>query len=105
MNRFWQLRSIINFSNKVYAEDSAVNYRRYRTTSNAVNGVTGLTAATRDTEGFRHVTAMADYALRLRKQLKYVNEHSFNSFRIRIGNKPTRYTRGARVHCESICED
>ncbi|KOB69808.1 Adenylate cyclase type 6, partial [Operophtera brumata] len=28
---------------------------------------------------------MADYALRLRKQIKYVNEHSFNNFRIRIG--------------------
>lgn len=45
----------------------------------------GLTAATRDLRGFRHVTAMADYALRLREQLQYVNEHSFNSFRIRIG--------------------
>lgn len=48
--------------------------------------VTGLTAATRDLQGFRHVTAMADYALRLREQLQYVNEHSFNNFRIRIGN-------------------
>lgn len=46
----------------------------------------GLTAATRDLQGFRHVTAMADYALRLRQQLHYVNEHSFNNFRIRIGN-------------------
>ena len=45
----------------------------------------GLTAATRDLRGYRHVTAMADYALRLREQLQYVNEHSFNSFRIRIG--------------------
>jgi hypothetical protein len=31
------------------------------------------------------VTAMADYALRIREQLSYVNEHSFNNFRIRIG--------------------
>lgn len=28
---------------------------------------------------------MADYALRIREQLAYVNEHSFNNFRIRIG--------------------
>jgi len=28
---------------------------------------------------------MADYALRLREQLDYVNEHSFNNFKIRIG--------------------
>lgn len=34
---------------------------------------------------FKHVTAMADYALRIRDQLSYVNEHSFNNFRIRIG--------------------
>lgn len=51
--------------------------------------VAGLTATTRDLQGFRHVTAMADYALRLRDQLQYVNEHSFNNFRIRIGNTQT----------------
>lgn len=34
---------------------------------------------------FKHVTAMADYALRLKEQLANVNEHSFNNFRIRIG--------------------
>lgn len=36
-------------------------------------------------QGYRHVIAMADYALRLREQLAVVNEHSFNNFRIRIG--------------------
>ncbi len=36
-------------------------------------------------KSFNHVTAMADYALRLREQLDYVNEHSFNNFKIRIG--------------------
>lgn len=45
----------------------------------------GLTAATCDKKGFRHVSAMADYAIRIREQLKVVNEHSFNNFRIRIG--------------------
>lgn len=34
----------------------------------------------------KHVTAMADYALRIKEQLDYVNQHSFNNFRIRIGN-------------------
>ena len=32
-----------------------------------------------------HVDAMAKYALRIRQQLNYVNEHSFNNFQIRIG--------------------
>lgn len=36
-------------------------------------------------QGYRHVIAMADYALRLKEQLIEVNEHSFNNFRIRIG--------------------
>lgn len=45
----------------------------------------GLTKATCDMKNFNHVTAMADYALRLREQLDYVNEHSFNNFKIRIG--------------------
>ena len=33
----------------------------------------------------QHVDAMAKYALRIRQQLNYVNEHSFNNFQIRIG--------------------
>ena len=34
-----------------------------------------------------HVEAMASYAIRIREQLNYVNEHSFNNFKIRIGIK------------------
>lgn len=34
---------------------------------------------------FRHVTSMADYALRLFDQIAEVNTHSFNNFRMRIG--------------------
>ncbi|CAG9768346.1 unnamed protein product [Ceutorhynchus assimilis] len=47
--------------------------------------VSGLTQNTCDMQGYRHVTAMADYALRLKEQLQEVNEHSFNNFRARIG--------------------
>ena len=31
---------------------------------------------------------MADYAFRLKEQLVYVNEHSFNNFQIRAGTLP-----------------
>lgn len=31
-----------------------------------------------------NVVALADYALALRKQLQYVNEHSFNHFKLRL---------------------
>lgn len=47
--------------------------------------LSGLTQNTCDMQGYRHVTAMADYALRIQEQLAEVNEHSFNHFRIRIG--------------------
>ena len=45
----------------------------------------GLTASTCDLKHHGHVTAMADYALRLLEQINEVNEHSFNNFRMRIG--------------------
>lgn len=45
----------------------------------------GLTKSACDMRDFKHVVAMADYALRIREQLAYVNEHSFNNFRMRVG--------------------
>ena len=45
----------------------------------------GLTASTCDLQNYGHVTAMADYAIRLLEQINEVNEHSFNNFRMRIG--------------------
>ena len=45
----------------------------------------GLTEETFDKEGNSHVSALADFAFSLMKQLKYVNEHSFNNFKMRIG--------------------
>jgi hypothetical protein len=35
---------------------------------------------------YTHLTAMADFAFRLKEQLVYVNEHSFNNFQIRAGD-------------------
>ena len=45
----------------------------------------GLTLQTSDEVTYKHVTAMADYAFRLKDQLNYVNEHSFNNFQLRAG--------------------
>ena len=47
----------------------------------------GLTHQTSDEIHFKHVTAMADFAFRLKDQLNYVNEHSFNNFQLRAGNQ------------------
>lgn len=45
----------------------------------------GLTADSVDLTNHSHVTRMADFALRLKDQLDYVNVHSFNNFKIRVG--------------------
>ncbi|XP_052746735.1 adenylate cyclase type 6 [Bicyclus anynana] len=79
------LNEIIADFDEILAEEQFRYIEKIKSTGSTYMAASGLTAATRDLEGFRHVTAMADYALRLRDQLKYVNQHSFNTFNIRIG--------------------
>ncbi|XP_055297190.1 adenylate cyclase type 6 isoform X2 [Sitodiplosis mosellana] len=52
---------------------------------NYLNKSSGPTESTCDLVDFRHVTAMADYAMQLFNKIEEVNEHSFNNFRMRIG--------------------
>ncbi|XP_052751383.1 adenylate cyclase type 6 isoform X2 [Galleria mellonella] len=79
------LNEIIADFDEILAEEQFKYIEKIKSTGATYMAASGLTASTRDLRGYRHVTAMADYALRLREQLQYVNEHSFNSFRIRIG--------------------
>ncbi|XP_050418343.2 adenylate cyclase type 5 isoform X2 [Patella vulgata] len=44
----------------------------------------GLTPQTNHSD-MRHVVAVVDYAFALKAQLKHVNEHSFNHFKMRVG--------------------
>ena len=53
--------------------------------SNLCLNISGLTNQTTDEIHFKHVTAMANFAFRLKDQLSYVNEHSFNNFQLRAG--------------------
>ncbi|XP_014364757.2 adenylate cyclase type 6 [Papilio machaon] len=79
------LNEIIADFDEILAEERFRYIEKIKSTGATYMAASGLTAATCDLVGYKHVTAMADYALRLRDQLQYVNEHSFNSFRIRIG--------------------
>lgn len=79
------LNEIIADFDEILADDQFTYIEKIKSTGATYMAASGLTVDTCDMLGYRHVTAMADYALRLREQLKYVNEHSFNSFRIRIG--------------------
>lgn len=59
---------------------------RFKSTNHIYTHIyTGLTDSTCDLVDFRHVTAMADYAMQLFNKIEEVNEHSFNNFRMRIG--------------------
>lgn len=79
------LNEIIADFDEILAEEPFKYIEKIKSTGATYMAASGLTNSTQDLVGYRHVTAMADYALRLREQLQYVNEHSFNCFRIRIG--------------------
>lgn len=59
----------------------------------------GLNDSTYDKEGRSHITALADYAMRLREQMKYINEHSFNNFQMKIGKKKFKKIKTAQDSC------
>ena len=45
----------------------------------------GLNNSTYDAVKMTHITALATFSMRLQDQLAYVNQHSFNNFKFRIG--------------------
>ncbi|XP_049822325.1 adenylate cyclase type 6 [Aethina tumida] len=79
------LNEIIADFDELLSEDRFRYIEKIKSTGATYMAASGLTQNTCDMQGYRHVTAMADYALKLREQLDIVNEHSFNHFRIRIG--------------------
>lgn len=79
------LNEIIADFDELLSEEQFKYIEKIKSTGATYMAASGLTQNTCDMQDFRHVTAMADYALRLREQLAEVNEHSFNHFRIRIG--------------------
>ncbi|KAK5646083.1 hypothetical protein RI129_004547 [Pyrocoelia pectoralis] len=79
------LNEIIADFDELLAEDQFRYIEKIKSTGATYMAASGLTQNTCDMKQFQHVTAMADYALRIREQLAVVNEHSFNNFRIRIG--------------------
>ncbi|KAG8224712.1 hypothetical protein J437_LFUL004881 [Ladona fulva] len=79
------LNEIIADFDEILSEPSFSSIEKIKSTGATYMAASGLTDKACDLINFTHVTAMADYALRLREQLAHVNEHSFNHFRIRIG--------------------
>lgn len=79
------LNEIIADFDEILSEEKFRFIEKIKSTGATYMAASGLTNNTCDMQNYEHITAMADYALRLREQLAVVNEHSFNSFRIRIG--------------------
>ncbi|XP_065559206.1 adenylate cyclase type 5-like isoform X2 [Artemia franciscana] len=79
------LNEIIADFDEILGENQFRDIEKIKSTGSTYMAASGLTKSSSDMRNFRHVAAMADFALRLREQLVYVNEHSFNNFKIRIG--------------------
>ncbi|XP_014611837.1 PREDICTED: adenylate cyclase type 6 isoform X1 [Polistes canadensis] len=79
------LNEIIADFDELLAEEQFKYIEKIKSTGATYMAASGLTKSTCDMRDYKHVTAMADYALRIRKQLADVNEHSFNNFRMRVG--------------------
>ncbi|EEB11764.1 adenylate cyclase, putative [Pediculus humanus corporis] len=79
------LNEIIADFDEILSNEEFKYVEKIKSTGATYMAASGLTKSTCDMINFRHVTAMADYALKIREQLADVNEHSFNNFRIRIG--------------------
>ncbi|XP_011330460.1 adenylate cyclase type 6 isoform X2 [Ooceraea biroi] len=79
------LNEIIADFDEILAEEQFKYIEKIKSTGATYMAASGLTKSTCDMRDFKHVVAMADYALRIRQQLADVNEHSFNNFRMRVG--------------------
>ncbi|KAF8770565.1 adenylate cyclase type 5-like [Argiope bruennichi] len=79
------LNEIIADFDEILSEEQFSCIEKIKTTGYTYMAASGLTASTVDLVNYTHVTRMADFALRLKDQLDYVNVHSFNNFKIRVG--------------------
>ncbi|XP_054629478.1 adenylate cyclase type 6-like isoform X2 [Dunckerocampus dactyliophorus] len=79
------LNEIIADFDEIISEERYRQLEKIKTIGSTYMAASGLNDSTYDKEGRTHITALADYAMRLREQMKYINEHSFNNFQMKIG--------------------
>ncbi|KAJ0036820.1 hypothetical protein NQD34_005497 [Periophthalmus magnuspinnatus] len=79
------LNEIIADFDEIISEDRFRQLEKIKTIGSTYMAASGLNDSTYDREGRSHILALADYAMRLREQMKYINEHSFNNFQMKIG--------------------
>uniref|UniRef100_UPI00358F5831 adenylate cyclase type 5 isoform X2 n=1 Tax=Myxine glutinosa TaxID=7769 RepID=UPI00358F5831 len=79
------LNEIIADFDEIISEDQFKQLEKIKTIGSTYMAASGLNDATYDRQGKSHITAMADYAMRLMEQMTHINEHSFNNFKMKIG--------------------
>lgn len=70
---------------QIISEDQFRQLEKIKTIGSTYMAASGLNDSTYDKVGRTHIRALADYAMRLMDQMKYINEHSFNNFKMKIG--------------------
>lgn len=70
---------------QIISEDQFRQLEKIKTIGSTYMAASGLNDSTYDKVGRSHIRALADYAMRLMDQMKYINEHSFNNFKMKIG--------------------
>ncbi|XP_077370127.1 adenylate cyclase type 6-like isoform X2 [Festucalex cinctus] len=79
------LNEIIADFDEIISEERFRQLEKIKTIGSTYMAASGLNVSSYDREGRSHILALADYAMRLREQMKYINEHSFNNFQMKIG--------------------
>lgn len=70
---------------QIISEDQFRQLEKIKTIGSTYMAASGLNDSTYDKAGRSHIRALADYSMRLMDQMKYINEHSFNNFKMKIG--------------------
>lgn len=77
--------NISRYLSQIISEDQFRQLEKIKTIGSTYMAASGLNDSTYDKVGRSHIRALADYAMRLMDQMKYINEHSFNNFKMKIG--------------------
>uniref|UniRef100_A0AAY4C576 adenylate cyclase n=1 Tax=Denticeps clupeoides TaxID=299321 RepID=A0AAY4C576_9TELE len=79
------LNEIIADFDEIISEYRFRQLEKIKTIGSTYMAASGLNDSTYDKLGRSHIRALADYAMRLMDQMKHINEHSFNNFKMKIG--------------------
>ncbi|ERE76559.1 adenylate cyclase type 5-like protein, partial [Cricetulus griseus] len=79
------LNEIIADFDEIISEDRFRQLEKIKTIGSTYMAASGLNDSTYDKAGKTHIKALADFAMKLMDQMKYINEHSFNNFQMKIG--------------------